>query len=251
MTIEITEAQRRQYDEQGYFLLEACIPTDLLTLLRDRCEAFIDIIHKQMDEAGSDTLGINHRNSRYFIHDCYNQDKSLGQFIFSPLMAEVCKATLGDDAYLFWNQYVVKSAEKGMKFAWHQDSGYVGYDHRPYLTCWCTLDDVNEENGTVYILPYDRAGTRKRVDHIKEEGSNDLVGYFGDDPGIPVIAPAGSIAVFSSVTFHRSGSNQSKKERRIFLAQYSAEPLLKQDGSGPWGGEVPFLKDNEIIWQPE
>lgn len=25
--------------------------------------------------------------------------------------------------------------------------------HKPYLTCWCTLDDVSEENGTVYVLP--------------------------------------------------------------------------------------------------
>ena len=42
-------------------------------------------------------------------------------------MADVCRATLGDTAYLFWEQYVVKGAEAGMKFSWHQDSGYVGY----------------------------------------------------------------------------------------------------------------------------
>ena len=55
---------------------------------------------------------------------------------------------------------------------WHQDSGYVGYDHKTYLTCWVTLDDVSEENGTVYLLPYSRAGTRDWVRHVKEEGTN-------------------------------------------------------------------------------
>ena len=72
-------------------------------------------------------------------------------------MAQVAQATLGPNAYLFHEQWVIKGAEQGMKFAWHQDSGYVKfYDnstyHKPYLTCWCPLDDVSEENGTVYLL---------------------------------------------------------------------------------------------------
>src|SRR5262249_33676740 len=144
----ITEAQQKQYQEEGYFILENVIPREHLEMLRDECQRFIERIHREMDAAGADVLGINHRNSRYFIHDCCRQSDRIGEFIFSDLMAEVCKATLGEDAYLFWNQYVVKCAEVGMKFAWHQDSGYVGHDHRPYLTCWCPLDDVTVENGT-------------------------------------------------------------------------------------------------------
>jgi hypothetical protein len=44
-------------------------------------------------------------------------------------------------------------------------------------------------------------------------------------------APAGSIAVFSSVCFHRSGPNRTSKMRCIYLPQYSAEPILSADGS--------------------
>jgi ectoine hydroxylase-related dioxygenase (phytanoyl-CoA dioxygenase family) len=134
-----------------------------------------------------------------------------------------------------------------MKFGWHQDSGYVGYPHKPYLTCWCTLDDVNEENGSVYILPYSRAGVREIVKHSREEGTNDLIGYFGDDPGLPVIAPAGSIAVFSSVCFHRSGPNRTSKMRRIYLPQYSAEPILSEDGAKLRAFAEAFLKDGQIV----
>ena len=100
-----------------------------------------------------------------------------------------------------------------MKFSWHQDSGYVKWydpttNHKPYVTCWCTLDDVSEKNGTVYILPHSRAGTRdKIIDHTKEEGSNDLIGYTGSDPGDPLIVPAGSIVAFDSYVLHRSGPN--------------------------------------------
>ena len=154
---------------------------------------------------------------------------------------------LGPDAFLFYEQYVIKSAEKGMAFSWHQDSGYVGYPHRPYLTCWCTLDDVSIENGTVSVLPYDRAGTRDMVPHTKDPVTNDMVGYFGDDKGVPVIAPAGSIAVFSSTVFHASGANTTDKMRRVFLAQYSAEVLPSADGTEALHYAEQFLKNGEIV----
>lgn len=226
----ITEKQRQQYHEEGYFILEGVIPPADLAMLREECDMFIAKIDAEMEQRGIETNGISHKGNRYFISNRYKESARLDTFLFGDLMAEVCKATLGDEAYLFHEQFVVKAAEKGMKFAWHQDSGYVGFPHRPYLTCWCTLDDVTEENGTVYILPYSRAGTTNLIEHKREEGTNDLVGYHGDDPGIPVIAPAGSIAVFSSLTLHRSGRNQTQNARRIYLPQYSAEPIIRPDG---------------------
>ena len=247
MSLIITDQQIKQYHEEGYFILEKAIPDEHLEILRNECSYFIGYADAQMDSAKATSLGLNHKGSRYFVQDAVQAKRELETFVFSPLMAQICKATIGEEAYLFWNQYVVKGAEVGMKFAWHQDSGYVGNKHAPYLTCWCPLDDVNEENGTVYILPYARAGVREMVDHVREEGSNDLVGYHGEDPGIPVNVPAGSIAVFSSVTFHRSGPNTTKKMRRVYLPQYSASPLLKDDGVSLWGTAMPFLKNGEIV----
>lgn len=237
----ITPEQRRQFQEEGYFILPEVLPPAHLAMLREECDRFVALIDAEMDAAGVETQGINHRSRRYFIARRYRESAGMAEFLFSPLMAEICRVTLGDTAYLFWEQFVVKCAEVGMAFQWHQDSGYVGHDHRPYLSCWCALDDVNEENGTVSVLPFSRAGTRRREEHHRESGSNDLVGYFGDDPGVPVVAPAGSIAVFSSVTFHRSGVNHTGQTRRVYLAQYSAEPILRKDGSGLWGLAEPVL----------
>ena len=155
------------------------------------------------------------------------------QFLVSDLMVQITRATLGETVYLFNEQYVVKAAERGMNFGWHQDSGFIDYPHVPYLTCWIALDDVPEENGTVYLLPYSRAGTHEVVPHVRDEDTHDLIGYFGNDLGDPVIAPAGSIACFSSTVLHRSGPNATDQVRRVYLAQYSAEPILTSDGSQP------------------
>jgi hypothetical protein len=238
--VHITDEQVRQYRDEGYFLLPGAIPEADLRGLRDECDRFIRLADAEMDRLGVDVQGLNHRGSRYFIAKRHPESAVLRRFLFGDLMAAVCRAALGERVFLFWEQYVVKCAEVGMRFNWHQDSGYVGHDHRPYLSCWCALDPVSEENGTVYVLPFSRAGVRERREHVREEGSNDLVGYHGDDPGVPVVGPAGTVAVFSSVTFHRSGPNRTGEARRVYLAQYSAEPILKADGSGPWGFAEPF-----------
>jgi ectoine hydroxylase-related dioxygenase (phytanoyl-CoA dioxygenase family) len=202
-----------------------------------------------MDRLGVDTLDLDHRGSRYFVH-AFGKSPAVERFLFSDLMAHVARVALGDTVYLFNEQYVVKAAERGMKFAWHQDSGFIPYAHAPYLTCWIPLDDVTEANGTVYLLPYSRAGTREVVEHVRDEESNDLVGYFGDDSGDPVIVPAGSIACFSSTLFHRSGPNTTDHVRRVYLAQYSTEPILDDAGTEPRHLAEPFLVRGERADQP-
>jgi ectoine hydroxylase-related dioxygenase (phytanoyl-CoA dioxygenase family) len=228
-TALISEQARRQFRDEGWFLLPGVVPAAHLAMLREVCMQFIAAHDAEMDAAGVTQQGINIRGNRYFIANRHKGTR-LAEFIYSDLMAEVCRATLGDNAYLFWEQFVVKGPEKGSKFSWHQDSAYVGTPHRPYLTCWVTLDDVTEANGTVYLLPYSRAGTREVVPHKKNPVSNDLEGYFGSDPGDAVIASAGSIACFSSTVLHRSGFNTTPHWRRVYLPQYSAEPLLRPDG---------------------
>jgi len=243
----VSEAQKQQFRNEGYFILESVIPAPHLEGLREACDSLVSQIEEEMDARGTSMHGISHRGLRYFISNRHAGSTEMTSFLFSDLMAEICRATLGPEAYLFVEQFVVKAAERGLKFGWHQDSGYVSHKHRPYLSCWCPLDDVSEENGTIYVLPYSRAGTRERREHETEEGTNDLIGYRGDDPGIAVAAPAGSIVVFSSTTFHRSGPNTSASPRRIYLAQYSAEPILKADGSGPWAMAIPFVREGEIV----
>jgi Phytanoyl-CoA dioxygenase (PhyH) len=221
----VTPDHLRRFRDDGFFVLEGVLPAADLALLRDECQRYIDERDREMDRLGVDVLDLDHRGRRYFVH-AYDGSPGVRDFLSGDLMAGVAQAVLGQDVYLFNEQYVVKAAEQGMKFSWHQDGGFIEYPHPPYLTCWITLDDVTEENGTVYLLPYPRAGTREIVEHVRDETTNDRVGYRGDDPGDPVIVPAGSIACFASTVLHRSGPNTTDHIRRVYLAQYSCEPIL-------------------------
>ena len=237
----ITDGHHRQYEERGFFVLERVIAPDHLQLLREMCDRLVAEKDAEMDRRGTEQMGLCFRQRRYFLSTWHTGERErVKEFVFSELMAELCRSLLGPTAYLSFEQFVVKFPEQGMTFSWHQDSGYVPAGHLPYVSCWCTLDDVTEANGTVYLLPYDRAGTRDRVEHVRDEATQDLVGYFGEDPGDPIIAPAGSIAVFSCTVFHRSGMNTTTGIRRIFLPQYSAVPILNQEGTGPLYIAEPF-----------
>ena len=243
----ITDAHREQYREEGYFILERAICEEHLQILRDSCDRLISIMHAEMDRLGSDHIHISHRGKRYHIAKQYQQTPRLAEYLFSQLMADVCRATIGNDAFLFYDQYVVKAAEQGIRFSWHQDSGYLGFAHRPYVTVWAAVDDMTEENGTAYVLPFSTVGIRTIVEHVPHPESGDKVGYFGTEPGVPAIVPAGSIVVFSSVTFHRSGANITNKMRRAYVTQYTAEELFKPNTDELMHLGVPFLKDGEIV----
>ncbi len=246
----LTDAHLRQFHEQGFFVLERVIPQEHIELMRDAGAHLMEQIDAKADAEGRP------RTTKYFFSVWDEpaganpvKDKAraqISEFVFSDLMAQITRKLLGDTVYLSFEQFVVKAAEKGGTFAWHQDSAYVSTPHQPYLTCWCTLDDVTEENGTVYMMPYERAGTREIIPHTKLEGDFDLVGYRGDDPGVPVIAPAGSIAFFLSNVLHRSGTNTTPKPRRVYLPQYSSAPVLNEEGK-PFYIAVPFLKDGERV----
>lgn len=246
----ITDEHRRQYAEEGYFILERAISPAHLQILRDACDYLIELMHEEMDRLGTDHIHISHRGKRYHIAKKYDQAPRLAEYVFSDLMAEVCRATIGDTAYLFYDQYVAKAAEQGIKFSWHQDSGYLGFFHRPYVTVWAAVDDMTEENGTAYVLPFSKVGIRTIVEHVREPDSGDKVGYFGSEAGVPAIVPAGSLVVFSSVTFHRSGANTTNRMRRAYVTQYSPEPIYKPDSDELMHLGVPFLKDGKIIATP-
>lgn len=229
--LPFTEVHARQYRDEGYFVVPSLFSRDVVEMLREECARAVALIEDAMDAAGKEVLGLNHRHRRYVVPLQYKGSGRLPGFLFGEAMAALCRATLGPEAFLFLEQFVVKGARDGMELGWHQDAGYLPFEAPPYVTGWIPLDDVDEGNGTICVLPYGRAGTRARVPHRRSVGSRDLIGYDGDDPGVPVIAPAGSLAVFSSTVLHRSGPNCCEQPRRAYIVQYSARPVLDGDGS--------------------
>ena len=90
----------------------------------------------------------------------------LESFVKGSLIKNICKNILGEKIYLFNEQVVNKEPQTDSKFAWHQDSGYVGHDHKPYLSIWIALCNTNEFNGALRILPINLARNKNRRTYL-------------------------------------------------------------------------------------
>jgi ectoine hydroxylase-related dioxygenase (phytanoyl-CoA dioxygenase family) len=200
----------------------------MLKDIREEAMRFKKLFDEKMHAAGVEVWDINHLDKRYFISLYHDHSEILKKYLFSEQMAEICRATIGPDVFLFQEQFVIKGAEVGMTFSWHQDGGWFAPDCPPYVSIWLALDDMTEENGTIYVLPQTRMERRGWIEHRVDPKTNDRIGYEGSDPGEPVFVPAGSLAVFSHQTLHRSGANTTKNMRRVYLAQYSCAPILNR-----------------------
>ncbi|GAB4147836.1 MAG: phytanoyl-CoA dioxygenase family protein [Sphingomonadales bacterium] len=243
-----------QFHRDGYMILENWIDTETLAMLREECAYFMGYKDAELDFSGRDTDMITQRGNRYFIYNWYRKSRRMWRFIFSPMMAALTRAVLGEDVYLFHEQWVVKGAEQGMPFNWHQDSAYVrnfdpGTRHKPFLTCWCPLDDVGIENGSVYLLPHDRGGTRGGlVPHRQDPVIKDLIADNHGDPGMPICVKAGTIVAFSSLVLHSSGANRTSEMRRVYLPQYSCEPIIDSQTGQPLKLATPFVKAGRLVY---
>ena len=247
------ESQRHQFATEGYAVFAGALTSAMLDMLRDQCSLFIRREDARMDALGVDSIGITHRGRRYFANQCQRTQPALREMLFSPIMADICRATLGEDAYFFFDQFVVKGPEGGLPFGWHQDSGYVvgnggPADHAPYLTCWCPLDDATVENGTVSVLPFSRVPASRQgiLPHQRQSQTNDLVGWTDATGAVTLEAPAGSVVAFSSLLLHATGANRTDKLRRVYLAQYTREVMLNPGTRQLRNNAVPLLLKGEI-----
>jgi hypothetical protein len=250
----VFSTQTEQFAEEGYAVFEGLLAGEWLELLREQCGAFVEREDARMDAAGVDSLGITHRGRRYFANECQREQPALRRMLFSDEMAGVCGATLGPTAYFFFDQFVVKGPEQGLPFGWHQDSGYVvgnggPADHAPYLTCWCPLDDVTVDNGTVRVLPFSQVPASREgiLPHQRQAGTNDLIGWTGEEPGVAIEAPAGSVVAFSSRLLHATGANQTRRMRRVYLAQYSPEVILNPGTRQLRRNAIPLLQNGRQV----
>ncbi len=219
----ISQAHIQDYRSRGFCVLESGLSRDELKVLENTCEA---LLAEDVDDGGGSVHDIGRGQDRRFLRLRHESFPELAGFVLGGRIGTLAKALLGAEPYLFVEQFVVKGPKTGANFAWHQDSGYVGFEHLPYLSLWISIDAATEANGCVSVLPRSLDGGIRVVPHRFDPVNKERVGYDGDDPGIAVECPPGSIVAFSSLTMHRSGPNTSDSARRAFLCQYSVEPIL-------------------------
>ncbi len=218
------ETAVRDFARNGYAIFPNLLEDQEVSLLESVCEDLL--AEPPDDDMGGKAHDIGRGQDRRFLRHRHRDFPALCAFILGAEMKRLVGRFVGETPHLFNEQFVVKGPKTGTAFAWHQDGGYVGFDHKPYLTVWMAIDDTTAENGPVYVLPRDLTKDCGLIPHHWDKDGKEMIGYDGPDEGVAAIVPAGSVVVFSSATLHRSSPNTTDKARRAYVAQYSAEPII-------------------------
>ncbi len=165
--------------------------------------------------------------------------------------AAVVLPLLGPDVRLYWEQCVTKPPEARTELPWHQDNGYTPMIPEQYLTCWLALDDADEDNGCIWVVPGShRLGT---VKHRNGDGPF-RVGLDSDDPraagAVPVPVSRGDVLCFSSLVLHRSGPNRSGRQRRAWIIQYCDADTISGLSRRPLDDRLLVARDGRWLTEP-
>lgn len=114
----ITNEQRRQLDDQGFFVLENVFAPDEMEDVARRIEAFQQR-HEERLRAQGGTEGISRANEITFTAHLAEQDETLREFVTRPEFVSITTQLLGPDTDLYWNQSVFKNPEGEKEFPWH------------------------------------------------------------------------------------------------------------------------------------
>ena len=233
----LTEDQAVQYNEIGGFVFDNMFSqAELDEILRD-----LDVIEEQANEfvkgVDQDQPSISRANEIVFAPHLVTRSETARRFSKHNTLVQLCQDIIGAAVRLYWDQLVYKRPGTPDEFPWHQDNGYTFVEPQQYLTCWVALTDATIENGCPWIAPGQHLqGT---LHHTWTELGFKCLDHCDD--AIPMPLTAGSVAVFSSLTPHRTGPNLTDATRKAYILQYAPDGavIYPREGGAPVSADAP------------
>jgi len=205
-----TEAQIRQFEDDGYVFPVDVLDAGEVADLRGRLEAF---------EAGQGgKLEPHQRNKSHLLF------KWLDDLIRSPKVLDPVSELIGEDL-LCWNTlFWIKEAGSESFVSWHQDTRYWGLSSDKVVTAWLALSPASVESGCMRVMP----GTHKGdvLDHEDRYDANNMLTRGQEiavelDEAKAVAMPLqpGQMSIHNYRLAHASGANHAA-DRRIGISMH-------------------------------
>ena len=204
---ELLETMRREYDRE--FELVSTGRSDR-TMFRNLSGASTDDL---------ETINTSETKMLQIMQMC-ERNIHFRKLLYHEGILDVIEDLMGPNIQLFHDQALYKPARHGGPVHWHQDNAYWRCSPATLISCWLTLDDVDENNGAMQLIP----GTHTSLlDHAKAR-QGDLLLDIGDQietsKAVVVDLPAGGAMFHHCQTFHYTAPNTTDRQRRAFAIHF-------------------------------
>lgn len=159
------------------------------------------------------------------IVDIHHQAPIVRDYYFEGPLVDVAEQIIGPNIKGATSQLTFKMKGNAKPFPWHQDNGYGELDPYNAISCLTALDDTDQENGCLWLIP----GSNKKgqLDHEQKQKAletrykGELKAQADESGAIPMPMKAGECLFFSCWTLHKSEANYSDRDRRILFLRYA------------------------------
>lgn len=215
----LTRKQIHCYNDQGYLNVgKTLTPAGLKMMLAQAMESW---------EAEKEAFDPNNtwlQNS--LLVDIHKRSEIIREFYFRGPVVDKMVQLIAPNIKGVTSQLTFKMRGNTKSFGWHQDNGYGELDPYNTITVLTALEDVDEENGCLRIIPESHKKGQIDVSHIMNAESKarqvsiDL--EVDESKAIPVEMKAGETLIFHCWMLHQSRGNFSKvRDRRILFLRYA------------------------------
>lgn len=203
----------------GYTVVDAGLTADDLQLIREKIDR---VYARQLEEIGGEER-LRRMNDANLARCLVGYDEYFLRLAAHPRLVSVCERMLGDHFVLMsQNAILNQPSDEHYQVTWHRDLNYQHFvSSRPLaLSALYCVDDFSAETGGTHLIPAShKSEVFPSAEYVRAHE-------------IQVSAPAGSILLFDSMVFHRSGFNRSGRVRRAVNHIFTL-PLIKQQISLP------------------
>ena len=144
----------------------------------------------------------------------------------NPVVVEWAEAALESEILLLATHFFCKYGRSEKQVAWHQDVTYWHLDPPVAATAWYAIDDADEENGCMRVIPGTHAGGIRVHGTSSLEGNllsvNQAVAVTPEEEARAIDLPlkAGEMSLHDGCLIHGSQPNRSDRRRCGLTLRY-------------------------------
>ena len=236
----LTHVQQDQFWSDGFLVVEGAVDNDTLARLRAQMDAWAEESRKHTEPYGEPTVD---GRPRFDLEENHSAERPALRRINNPVeisdhfykvmtdapMVDMVATLIGPDVKYHHCKINSKLPGSQMVVHYHQDFAYTPHTNDDVITALLLLDDVDEGNGCLMVVP----GTHKgAIDSLYESGEftgkvNPVLEEEYLKRQVPIEGKAGSVCLMHTRLLHGSETNLSKDRRRaIYLCVYSAADAI-------------------------